>query len=93
MVELARCLSLIPSVMRVDLLTRLIEDPDVDKSYAVPEESLAEHQPHGLGMEGGGDVTGAFIVRLPCGPRNLYLRSGAGGGAVPAVSLQSLHPP
>lgn len=39
-VELAKALGRIPSVARVDLLTRLICDPKVDKSYGVAEERL-----------------------------------------------------
>jgi sucrose-phosphate synthase len=63
-VELARALALHPWIQRVDLLTRLIDDPEVDASYAVPEERLSA---------GRGDLGGAFIVRLPCGPKG-YIR-------------------
>lgn len=46
MVELARSLACIPSVLRVDHLTRLITDPNVDPSYSVPEEPLtSDHLP------------------------------------------------
>eukprot|EP00884_Botryococcus_braunii_P004374 jgi/Botrbrau1/13938/Bobra.0193s0005.1 len=65
-VELARALACHPAVFRVDLLTRLIDDPKVDKSYAVPEECLLP-----AGSDGG--MGGAYIVRLPCGPRE-YIR-------------------
>ncbi len=57
-VELARALAADARVSRVDLLTRRIEDPKVDPSYAEPLEPLAE---------------GAYLVRLPFGPRR-YLR-------------------
>ncbi|GLC43067.1 hypothetical protein PLESTM_001427200 [Pleodorina starrii] len=84
-VELARALGRIPSVARVDLLTRLIADPKVDKSYSEPEERLdcgggggggAEADSPGGGGVGGGvdEATGAFIVRLPCGPPDVYLK-------------------
>jgi sucrose-phosphate synthase len=57
-VELARALARSPAVGRVDLLTRLIEDPSVDEEYRVPEEAIGP---------------GARIVRLAFGPRR-YLR-------------------
>ncbi len=57
-VELARQLGLHPEVERVDLLTRLIEDERIDRSYAQREEPLGP---------------GARIVRLPCGPKR-YIR-------------------
>ena len=57
-VELARALSQHRDVAKVDLLTRLIDDPQVSPDYAQPEESL-----------GGG----ARILRLPFGPKR-YLR-------------------
>jgi len=56
--ELARALARSPSVARVDVVTRLVEDPSVDPCYAVPEEPL------------GGT---ARLVRLPFGPKR-YLR-------------------
>lgn len=59
--ELARALERDPGVERVDLLTRLIEDPDVSPDYGVAEESL--------GAKGA-------IVRLPFGPKR-YLRKEA----------------
>lgn len=52
-VELARALARQPGVARVDLLTRLVDDPAVAPDYAVPLESL-----------GGG----AHIVRIAAGP-------------------------
>ncbi len=57
-VELARKAAADPRVGRVDLFTRLVEDPKVDAGYAEPIERLCE---------------GAQIVRLRCGPRR-YLR-------------------
>lgn len=64
-VELAKALALHPSVYRVDLLTRLIKDPAVDASYGEPEECL---------VKGRGELGGAYIVRLPCGPPEQYVR-------------------
>ena len=57
-VDLAKSLSSIPEVGRVDLFTRQIFDKRINAKYAEPLEQLAER---------------AFIVRLPCGPRR-YLR-------------------
>jgi sucrose-phosphate synthase len=57
-VELARALARHPRIARVDLLTRLVDDPKVNDGYARPEEPLADK---------------AFIIRIPCGPRR-YLR-------------------
>ncbi len=57
-VELAKALAAHPRVARVDLLTRQVNDPKVDESYAAPEEPLAAK---------------ARIVRIPCGPCR-YLR-------------------
>lgn len=57
-VELSRTLAQHREVEKVDLLTRLVEDPNISPDYAKVEEDL-----------GGG----ARIVRLPCGPRR-YLR-------------------
>jgi len=57
-VELARALARHPGVERVDLLTRLVEDPAVSPDYAQAEESIGN---------------GIRILRLPCGPRR-YLR-------------------
>lgn len=77
MVEVAKALARIPSVARVDLLTRRIYDPLVDASYGMPEEPLKlppmGNQP---ALESGADgsMGGAYIVRLPCGPSHVYLR-------------------
>ena len=57
-VELARALAQHPAVEKVDLLTRLISDPNTDPSYAEPLEELAP---------------GVNIIRVPCGP-DRYLR-------------------
>lgn len=57
-VELARALGRNPDVDRLDLVTRLIEDPALSADYAQPLEILNE---------------GARIVRLPFGPKR-YLR-------------------
>ena len=51
--ELAEALAARGDVGRVDLVTRLIDDPAVDPGYAVPEEPLAH---------------GARLLRIPCGP-------------------------
>lgn len=63
--ELARALAQHPAVYRVDLLTRLIKDPQVDKSYGEPEECILRSE---------GELGGAYIVRLACGPTEEYLR-------------------
>eukprot|EP00879_Flechtneria_rotunda_P001100 GHRR01001241.1.p1 GENE.GHRR01001241.1~~GHRR01001241.1.p1 ORF type:complete len:609 (+),score=214.61 GHRR01001241.1:761-2587(+) len=64
-VELAKALSRHPAVHRVDLLTRLVRDPKVDASYGQLEEPLTEPA---------GQLGGAYIARIPCGPVNTYLR-------------------
>jgi sucrose-phosphate synthase len=57
-VELACSLAKNPQVERVDLFTRLVNDPKVSQDYAQPVEILSEK---------------ARIIRIPCGPRR-YLR-------------------
>ncbi len=57
-IELARALAQHPDVWRVDVLTRQVIDPKVSVDYAERLEPISD---------------GAFIVRLPCGPRR-YLR-------------------
>ena len=57
-VELAKALGRNPQVEQIDLLTRLVEDPQVSEDYAQPEEKLSAN---------------VRIVRLPCGPQR-YLR-------------------
>lgn len=57
-VELAKALGHHPRVGQVDVVTRLVDDPEVCADYARPLEDLGEC---------------ARLVRLPCGPRR-YLR-------------------
>ncbi len=57
-VELARALGRHPAVARVDLVTRLIDDPAVDADYAKPIEKLGRK---------------VRIVRIPAGPAD-YIR-------------------
>ncbi|KAF6252365.1 hypothetical protein COO60DRAFT_1287118 [Scenedesmus sp. NREL 46B-D3] len=64
-VELAKALSRHPAVHRVDLLTRLVRDPKVHASYGALEEPLTEAE---------GQLGGAYIARIPCGPVDTYLR-------------------
>ncbi len=56
--ELARALGRNPQVERVDLLTRLIDDPDISPDYSQPREELGPN---------------ASIIRLPFGPKR-YIR-------------------
>lgn len=56
--DLAKALAEHPHVGKVDLMTRLIEDPKVSADYAQPEETLTDK---------------ARIIRFPCGPKR-YLR-------------------
>ncbi|CAM6021442.1 unnamed protein product, partial [Sphagnum balticum] len=70
-VEFARALALMPEVYRVDLLTRQICDPEVDWSYGEPTEMLSSGSNYD---SDGGESSGAYIVRIPCGPRDQYLR-------------------
>lgn len=72
-VELARALAHMPEVYRVDLLTRQIASPDVDWSYGEPTEMLT-HVSSDIDISGNGEISGAYIVRIPCGPRDVYLR-------------------
>lgn len=64
-VELAKALSRHPAVHRVDLLTRLIRDPKVASSYGELEEPLTERE---------GEMGGAYICRIKCGPVDTYVR-------------------
>lgn len=57
-VELAKTLSQHREVAKVDLLTRLVEDPAISTDYAQPHEDIGN---------------GASIIRLPFGPKR-YLR-------------------
>lgn len=71
-VELARALAATGGVRRVDLLTRQISCPDVDWTYGEPVEMLARLSSCDGDDDGGGE-SGAYIVRLPCGPRDQYI--------------------
>ncbi|CAL4972450.1 unnamed protein product [Urochloa decumbens] len=73
-VELARAMSMMPGVYRVDLFTRQVSSPDVDWSYGEPTEMLSTGSIDGEGM---GESGGAYIVRIPCGPRDKYLKKEA----------------
>ncbi|XP_077231573.1 sucrose-phosphate synthase family protein [Tasmannia lanceolata] len=66
-VELAKALATTKGVYRVDLLTRQISSPDVDWSYGEPSEMLI------CPSDATGDSSGAYIIRLPCGPRDRYI--------------------
>nr|QPB75011.1 sucrose-phosphate synthase 3 [Rubus x loganobaccus] len=61
-----------PGVYRVDLLTRQISAPDVDWSYGEPTEMLnpvnSENSREELG-----ESSGAYIVRIPFGPKDKYV--------------------
>ncbi|KAJ6840890.1 putative sucrose-phosphate synthase 2 [Iris pallida] len=72
-VELSRALSMMPGVYRVDLLTRQISSPEVDWSYGEPTEMLTAGSYDNEGNDAG-ESAGAYIVRIPCGPRDKYLR-------------------
>uniref|UniRef100_A0A0D6QTB7 Sucrose-phosphate synthase n=1 Tax=Araucaria cunninghamii TaxID=56994 RepID=A0A0D6QTB7_ARACU len=72
-VELARALSMMPGVYRVDLFTRQISSPDVDWSYGEPTEMLASGS-YDVDGQGGGESSGAYIIRIPFGPRDKYIR-------------------
>lgn len=68
-VELARALGSMPGVYRVDLLTRQVLAPDVDWTYGEPVEML-----NPLNSENEiGESGGAYIVRIPFGPKDKYL--------------------
>eukprot|EP00249_Psilotum_nudum_P018799 c26968_g1_i1 orf=498-3647(-) len=72
-VELARALAMMPQVYRVDLLTRQISSPEVDWSYAEPTEMLTPRY-YQVEEQEAGESSGAYIVRIPCGPRDQYIR-------------------
>ncbi|KAI0530736.1 hypothetical protein KFK09_000284 [Dendrobium nobile] len=72
-VELAKALSMIPGVYRVDLFTRQIAAPEVDWSYGEPTEMLTTGSSDEEGNELG-ESAGAYIIRIPFGPRDKYLR-------------------
>ncbi|XP_042492227.1 probable sucrose-phosphate synthase 4 [Macadamia integrifolia] len=69
-VELARALANAESIYRVDLLTRQISSPDVDSSYGEPIEMLSSPSDADQ-IEG--ESRGAYIIRIPCGPRERYI--------------------
>ncbi|KAK3120035.1 hypothetical protein QOZ80_9AG0680060 [Eleusine coracana subsp. coracana] len=69
-VELARALAATTGVHRVDLLTRQITSPEVDWTYGEPVEMITRASDV---SHDGGDGAGAYIVRLPCGPRDKYI--------------------
>lgn len=71
-VELARALGSMPGVYRVDLLTRQILAPDVDWTYGEPTEMLTSRSFDGFAHEMG-ESSGAYIVRIPFGPRDKYI--------------------
>ncbi|KAK1575760.1 hypothetical protein Q3G72_008085 [Acer saccharum] len=72
-VELSRALASMPGVYRVDLFTRQISSPEVDWSYGEPTEMLTAGAEDADGNEVG-ESSGAYIVRIPFGPRDEYLR-------------------
>ncbi|OMO56647.1 Glycosyl transferase, family 1 [Corchorus olitorius] len=71
-VELARALATMPGVYRVDLLTRQVSAPDVDWSYAEPTEMLSPRTTENS-MQELGESSGAYIIRLPFGPKDKYV--------------------
>ncbi|CAA7404720.1 unnamed protein product [Spirodela intermedia] len=71
-VELARALARMPGVYRVDLFTRQISSPEVDWSYGEPTEMLTAGPEDADGNEAG-ESAGAYIIRIPFGPRDKYL--------------------
>ncbi|XP_010522392.1 PREDICTED: probable sucrose-phosphate synthase 3 isoform X2 [Tarenaya hassleriana] len=73
-VELARALAKMPGVYRVDLFTRQICSPEVDWSYAEPTEMLTAGAVEDGDADEAGESSGAYIIRIPFGPRDKYLR-------------------
>nr|DAD23989.1 TPA_asm: hypothetical protein HUJ06_025452 [Nelumbo nucifera] len=72
-VELARALATMPGVYRVDLFTRQVSSPDVDWSYGEPTEMLTPG-PEDEEENDVGESSGAYIIRIPFGSRDKYLR-------------------
>lgn len=72
-VELARALSKMPGVYRVDLFTRQISSPEVDWSYGEPAEMLSSNS-YETDVTDSGESAGAYIICIPCGPRDKYLQ-------------------
>lgn len=70
-VEFAKALAKLPEVYRVDLLTRQICSSEVDSSYGEPTEMLTDGSSDG--EEEVGQSGGAYIIRIPCGPKEKYL--------------------
>ncbi|KVI00307.1 Sucrose-phosphate synthase [Cynara cardunculus var. scolymus] len=72
-VELAAALAKMPGVYRVDLFTRQVSSPEVDWSYGEPTEMLTagSDDPDAADV---GESSGAYIIRIPFGPRDKYLR-------------------
>ncbi|KAK2993273.1 hypothetical protein RJ640_022112, partial [Escallonia rubra] len=71
-VELARALARMPGVYRVDLFTRQVSSPEVDWSYGEPTEMLTAG-PEDADAADVGESSGAYIIRIPFGPRDKYL--------------------
>ncbi|KAA8522973.1 hypothetical protein F0562_009396 [Nyssa sinensis] len=71
-VELARALGSMPGMYRVDLLTRQVSSPDVDSIYGEPTEMLPPRNSESL-MDEMGESSGAYIIRIPFGPRDKYI--------------------
>ncbi|KAI4335666.1 hypothetical protein L6164_014294 [Bauhinia variegata] len=71
-VELARALASMPGVYRVDLLTRQVSSPDVDWSYGEPTEMLPPRNTDDF-ADDKGESSGAYIIRIPFGPRDKYI--------------------
>ncbi|KAJ3698356.1 hypothetical protein LUZ61_002061 [Rhynchospora tenuis] len=72
-VELARALGTTPGVYRVDILTRQMIASGVDWCYAEPVEMLLPGIFKNEPLEYAGDGGGAYIIRIPFGPRDKYL--------------------
>lgn len=72
--ELARALAKMPGVYRVDLFTRQICSSEVDWSYAEPTEMLTSASAEDCDGDETGESSGAYIIRIPFGPRDKYLR-------------------
>ncbi|KAJ0029898.1 hypothetical protein Pint_13803 [Pistacia integerrima] len=71
-VELARALGSMPGVYRVDLLTRQVSAADVDWSYGEPTEMLTPLNSEDF-MDEMGESSGAYIIRIPFGPKDEYI--------------------
>ncbi|CAI9092675.1 OLC1v1027986C2 [Oldenlandia corymbosa var. corymbosa] len=71
-VELARALGAMPGVYRVDLLTRQVLAPGVDWTYGEPSEMLNPPSSEDF-MHEGGESAGAYIIRVPFGPKDKYI--------------------